>query len=320
MLHALARGPVSLGVFRFLLGIGEAGNWPAGVKVATEWFPVRERALASGIFNSGSSIGAMLAPPVVAWIVLQFGWPASFVLVGTTGFLWVAVWLAVYRSPPGAPRKPDQPAPLWRLARTPWMMRFTLSKVFSDPAWYFYIFWFPQYLSSARGFDLVSIGKYAWIPFVTADLGNFFGGFLAARLIRTGMAVQRARKVCVLFFAILMTASIPAVLVASAYVSIALISIATMGYTGALANMLAIPADRFPPHAVGSVWGLASMGAGFGGMVFSLITGWVVEHYSYIPVFFGFGVLPLIAAWIVWTLPGNPDHRLTDAGAPGGGD
>ncbi|MDQ6676200.1 MAG: MFS transporter, partial [Acidobacteriota bacterium] len=153
MLHALARGPVSLGVFRFLLGIGEAGNWPAGVKVATEWFPVRERALASGIFNSGSSIGAMLAPPVVAWIVLQFGWPASFVLVGTTGFLWVAVWLALYRSPPGAPRKPDQPAPLWRLARTPWMMRFTLSKVFSDPAWYFYIFWFPQYLSSARGFD-----------------------------------------------------------------------------------------------------------------------------------------------------------------------
>src|SRR5262245_7492240 len=183
---------------------------------------------------------------------------------------------------------------------------FTLSKVFSDPAWYFYIFWFPQYLKSARGFDLVSIGKFAWIPFLTADAGNLIGGALGGALLHRGIPVSRARKIAVLCFAALMTSAIPAVLVSSAFLSLALISIATFGYTGALANMLAMPADRFPRNSVGSVWGLASMGAGFGGMIFSLATGWVVDHYSYVPVFVGFGVLPLIAAAIVWSLPEPP--------------
>jgi len=311
MLHSLARGAFSLGAFRFLLGMGEAGNWPAGVKVVAEWFPPKERALASGIFNSGSSIGAVVAPPLVAWIVLQSGWRNAFLVVGGAGLVWLLAWLLIYSTPPNIRTEAaEPPVPVRHLLRSRWVRMFTASKVFSDPVWYFYIFWFPQYLTKARGFDLVSIGKYAWIPFLTADAGNLIGGAAAAFLLNRGVPVARARKVAVLFFAALMTSAIPAVLVESAFLSIALISAATLGYTGALANMLSMPADGFPKNTVGSIWGIASMGAGFGGMVFSLATGWVVDHYSYVPVFIGFGILPLIAASIVWMLP---DPRRQDA-------
>jgi ACS family hexuronate transporter-like MFS transporter len=304
ILHALSRGTLSLGVYRFLLGIGEAGNWPAGIKVVAEWFPVEERALASGIFNSGSSIGAIISAPLVAWIVLSFGWQASFYMVGATGLLWLAAWFAIYYTPAKVQREvAAKPIPALRLLRTRWVWSFTVSKIFSDPVWYFYIFWFPQYLRSERGFDLASIGKWAWIPFVTAGAGNLFGGWASEWMLRRSVSVHRAKKICVWLFAALMMSAIPAVLTPNVFLSIALISLATMGYTGALANMLSMPADVFPKNAVGSIWGLASMGAGFGGMVFSLITGWVVDHYSYIPVFFGFGLIPLIAAAIVWTLP-----------------
>ena len=304
MLHSLTRGAFSLGVFRFLLGMGEAGNWPAAVKVVAEWFPPKERALASGIFNSGSSIGAVVAAPLVAWVVLQAGWRSAFLMVGGVGLIWVLIWMLVYHTPTNARTEvASQPISVWKLLRTRWVCTFTASKIFSDPVWYFYIFWFPQYLKSARGFDIAAIGKFAWIPFFTAGAGNLLGGASAAALLNRGISVARARKLSVMFFAALMTAAIPAVLVSNVFVSIALISTATLGYTGALSNMLAMPADRFPKNTVGSVWGIASMGAGFGGMVFSLVTGWVVDHYSYVPVFVGFGILPLISAAIIWSLP-----------------
>jgi ACS family hexuronate transporter-like MFS transporter len=304
LLHALASGPLSLGVCRFLLGIGEAANWPAGVKVVAEWFPVRERALASGIFNSGSAIGAVAGPPLAVWVVVRFGWHAAFLGVGALAILWLAAWLLIYRSPATVEnQRKAPPIPVMRLLRTRWVSTFTLSKVFSDPVWYFYIFWFPKYLASARGFDLLDIAKLAWVPFATADVGNLIGGWLSSVLLRIGIPALKSRKICVMFFATLAMSSIPAVLCHNVYGAIALISLATLGYTGALSNMLAMPADVFPPNAVGSIWGLASMGSGFGGMIFSLATGWVVDHYSFTPVFFGFGILPLIAAAIVWTLP-----------------
>jgi len=304
MLHAFARGALSFGVFRFLLGMGEAGNWPAGAKVVAEWFPAKERALASGIFNSGSSIGAVLAPPLVAWIILKSGWQSAFLVVGGAGLVWLAIWMCIYYTPANSTGEAKgKPVPVGRLLGSRWIRLFTVSKIFSDPAWYFYIFWFPQYLKSARGFDMAAIGKFAWIPFFTAGGGNVLGGLCAAALISRGVSVGSARKISVMLFSVLMTSAIPAVLVSNVFVSIALISIATLGYTGALANMLAMPADRFPKSTVASVWGIASMGAGFGGMVFSLVTGWVVDHYSFVPAFVGFGILPLIAALIVWCLP-----------------
>lgn len=301
VLHAFARGPISLGAYRFLLGMGEAGNWPAGVKVVAEWFPERERALASGVFNSGSSVGAILAPPVVAFILLRFGWPSAFLFIGLLGFVWLGFWWKFYRTPEAAVVE-ERPLSAWRLFQMRLVWSFTLSKIFMDPAWYFYIFWFPEYLKHSRHFDMASIGAFAWIPFAVAGIGNLLGGVIGSWLLRRGLPVMVARKTALTLFALLMTAAIPAVLVNSAWLSIAFVSVAVAGYTGGLANMLALPADVFPKNAVASVWGLASMGAGFGGMIFTLVTGWVVDHFSFTPVFIGFGLIPLISAGILWTL------------------
>ena len=304
MMHALATNALTRGIFRFLLGLGEAGNWPGGVKVVAEWFPVRERALASGIFNSGAALGAIIAPPLIVWITLKLNWQSAFLLVGAAGFVWVALWRLVYYTPQQLRAASEKPISWRRLVRTRFVIYLTLAKIFIDPVWYFYIFWFPEYLRRERNFDLASIGKYAWIPFLAADIGNLVGGFVSAFLLRRGLSVTIARKTSVTLFALLMTCSIPAVLVGDVRVSIALVSLAMMGYTGSLANMLTFPADVFPKNTVGSIWGLASMGAGFGGMVFTLITGWILDHYSYTPVFVMFGVMPLVCASILWFLLG----------------
>ncbi len=304
VLTAAATGAYTLGAYRFLLGIGEAGNYPAGVKVIGEWFPPSERSLASGIFNSGAAVGAMLAPPLLAWSALRFGWRSSFVLVGLLGFVWMIVWLTIYRAPAETTGEAVlPPPPVKSLVRDRFVWQFTLSKVFADPVWYFYTFWFPQYLKMGHGFSLAQIGKIGWIPFATAGLGNLAGGFLTLLLVRSGVSHQTARRISVVVFSVCMMAAFPAAMVSSAAASIALISTATFGYSGALANVLALPRDVYPKNAVASIWGLASMGSGFGGMVFSLVTGWLVDHYSFRPVFAVFGTLPVIAAALVWTLP-----------------
>jgi MFS transporter, ACS family, aldohexuronate transporter len=306
LLHSFATGAISLGMFRFLLGIGEAGNWPAGVKVATEWFPETERALASGIFNSGSAVGAILAPPIVAWILLHYGWPAAFTAIGAVGLIWLVLWLPTYQTLPAVDDVLDvPPIPVRELVRKRFVVGFTLSKIFLDPVWYFYLFWFPEYLKRARAFDMAAIGKYSWIPFAVAGAGNFLGGGFSGWLLRRGASVTLARKSAVTLFAALMTSAIGAVLVQQAWLAIALVSIAMLGYTGSLTNMLALPGDVFPKNSVASVYGLASMGSGFGGMLFTLATGWLVDHYSYTPVFIGFGLLPLICATILWFVVGK---------------
>jgi ACS family hexuronate transporter-like MFS transporter len=307
MLHALSRGALSLGAFRFLLGVGEAGNYPAGVKLIAEWFPQEERSLASGIFNSGAAIGAILAPPLLAWIALTAGWRTAFLIVGMLGYLWLAAWLFLYRKP--ATTSNDEQSdrvPLRALLRSKFLWQFTLSKVFSDPVWYFYTFWFPQYLRVSQGFSLKQIGEMAWIPFFTASIGNLAGGAVFSALLRLTIPAPKARRIAVVAFSVIMSSSV-FVGGRSAVVSIALISIATFGYTGSLANLLAIPADVFPKGAVASVWGFASMGSGFGGMIFSLVTGWMVDHYSFPPTFVLFGIIPLVAAAMVWTLPKHSD-------------
>jgi len=313
ILHAFAQGVWSLAAMRFLLGMGEAGNWPAAVKVVAEWFPERERALASGFFNSGSAVGAIFAPPLVAWLLLRFGWPSAFVVVGLAGFLWLAFWWPIYRTPEQGRAEQTKPIPVRELLRSRFVIAFTVSKIFIDPVWYFYTFWFPEYLKNARHFDMASIGRYAWIPFAVAGVGNYAGGAVASWALRRGWTVTAARKGAVTLFAGLMLMAIPAVLVESAWASIALVSLAMCGYTGATANMLAMPADVFPKSAVASIYGLASMGSGFGGMLFTLLTGWAVDHFSYTPVFTGFGMLPLVCAAILWFALGPLSARNTPA-------
>jgi MFS transporter, ACS family, hexuronate transporter len=309
--HAFARSALSLGVFRFLLGIGEAGNFIAAVKVVAEWFPVRERALASGIFNSGSSIGSLASPPLVAFFVLGYGWPSAFLVVGAIGFMWLLAWLPVYHTPAESLLEATEPPPApWDLFRQRFVWSLTLAKVFFDPAWYFYIFWFPQFLSTVHHFDMAKIGRYGWIPFLTAAIGNLAGGAFSALMLRGGSSLLTARKVSLCVFAALMTAAIPAVLAPRPLVSIACVSLATFGYTGCLANMLALPADYYPKNALGSIWGLASMGSGFGGMVFTLLTGEALVHFSYKPVFFGFGIMPLICMAILLSVTTRSPARV----------
>jgi MFS transporter, ACS family, hexuronate transporter len=316
ILHALVTGPVSLGACRFLLGIGEAGNWPAAVKVVSEWFPPEERALASGIFNSGSAIGAIAAPPLVVWLLLRWGWQMAFLAVGLAGYAWLAAWWLVYRTPPGVPRAQRAGlATLWALLHTRFGLWFTLSRIFIDPAWYFYVFWFTKYLSTVHHFTIAEIGRTAWIPFLAAGIGNLAGG-AAARLLLRMMPLPKARKAGFAAFTLLMTAAIPAVFASSAVWSIAFVSVASFGYTGSVANSLAFPADVFPTSLVASMYGLASMGSGLGGMVFSWLAGVMIGRFGYTPVFTFYGIIPIVSVAIVLFLMGplHPDPRFQPAG------
>ena len=314
ILHVFACGPISLGCFRFLLGVGEAGNWPAAAKLVTEWFPPKERAMASGIFNSGSSIGSVISPLIIAWVVVAWGWQCSFLAMGTLGLIWVLAWWFVYFVPASvAAEVKETPVSAGKLLRTRFLIWFTISKVFMDPVWYFFVFWFPKYLNEVHHFSLKEIGMKGWIPYFSAALGNLAAGALTGWLIRRGTPIPAARKVSVSVFALLMLATIPAILTTNAWLAIALISLTTFGYTGYVANTLAFPADVFPKNAVASVYGLASMGSGFGGMVFMSVSGWMIAHYGYTPVFIGYGILPVIALAIVIFLMGplrpHPDFQ-----------
>jgi ACS family hexuronate transporter-like MFS transporter len=313
LLHAFTAGAVSLGIFRFLLGIGEAGNYPAGVRLIAERFPPAERSHASGIFNSGAAVGAILAPPLLAWIVLSSSWRVAFIAVGATGFVWTMAWLAVYpqeQSPIAV--SSSRSLPLKSLLHSRFLWQFTLSKFFSDPVWYFYTFWFPQYLRIVHAFTLKQIGETAWIPFIAAAVGNIAGGVVFSRLLRLNLDYGYARRIAIVVFSVLMSSAAAAGFMKSPAACIAVISVATFGYSGSLANLLAVPGDVFPANTVASIWGLASMGAGFGGMLFSLVTGWLVERYSFSSAFLLFSILPLIAAGIVWTLPQHRDTHDPD--------
>jgi ACS family hexuronate transporter-like MFS transporter len=298
--HVFARGAASLGIARFLLGAGEAGNWPAAAKLVGEWFPARERALASGIFNSGASIGSVVSTPLIAWLVLTWGWRAAFATVGGLGLAWVAGWWLVRTSPPAGATDASAPrVPVGQLLRTRFVIVFTIAKVFMDPVWYFFVFWFPKYLGDVHHFSLAEIGWKGWIPYFTAAVGNLAGGLLTATLIRRGVSTPVARKASATVFALLMLGTIPAILTHSAPLAIALVSLTTFGYTGFTANTLAFPADVFPKTAVASVWGLASMGSGFGGMLFMTLSGRLIGSFGYVPVFIGYGVMPVIAAALI---------------------
>lgn len=318
MLHAAAGSALQLGVFRFLLGMGEAGNWPGAVKAISEWFPPRERAFAVGFFNSGSAVGAIIAPTLVTWIMLTFSWQAAFVVTGSLGFVWLAAWLILYRSPREHPRVTGEELRLieegkhedsgstakgeiaWAdLLKHRQVWGLMLARFLSDPVWWFYVFWLPEYLKNGRGFSLAMIGLFAWIPFLSADVGNFLGGGLSGFLIKRRISVTTARKSVMAVSALVMTSGLLAVYAESAALSIALISLVTLAYSSWAANMLTLPADIFPSKVVGSAVGLSGTAAGLGGMLFTLITGWAVDRFSYTPIFTAAAMMPVAAALLV---------------------
>ena len=312
-LVSLATGFVNsasmLSSLRFLLGIGEGLNWPGASKAVAEFFPPRERGVAVAIFDSGSSVGGAIAALTVPWIAIRFGWRVAFESSGLLGFFWLALWLAVYRRP-SAEERLNLSRPGW--ASWPRMLRrretwaIVAGRSLTDPIWWFYVFWLPQYLSDVRGFSLKQIAAFAWIPFVAADAGNFAGGFASKFLIQRGMPVVRARKLVCAASSLPMLAGIPAAMVTSSFWSLGLICFALFGYASWSTMGLTFPSDLFPHEIVASVTGLSGFGAGLAGTGFTLLIGRVVDRFSYFPVFVIAALVPLLAtACVVFLLPSS---------------
>ena len=298
MMTTFASTVSSFSSLRFLLGIGEGFNWPGASKAVAECFPPQERGLAVAIFDSGSSIGGAVAALSIPWIAIQFGWRTAFAFSGVLGFAWLAWWLLIY---PASPVNKDAASP--RPSLSSWIAILTkretwaivIGRSLTDPVWWFYVFWLPQYLSDTRGFSLEKIALFAWIPFVAADAGNFAGGFASGALIKRGMSVMRARKWICAVSCIPMLAGIPAATVQNPYWALALICFALFGYAAWSTMGLTLPSDLFAPDVVGSVTGLSGLGAGAVSTVFTLLIGALVDKFSYAPAFVVAGTMPLLA-------------------------
>jgi ACS family hexuronate transporter-like MFS transporter len=305
MLHAAALGKWTLGGWRFALGLTEPGNWPAAAKAVAEWFPPQQRALGIGIFSAGSSIGSALAPPVVAWITLQYGWRSAFLATGSLGLVWLVLWLAIYRPPANAAQSAPAATVDWRaIIRKRGCWTLILTRFFTDPVIYFVIFWLPEYLRAERNFDLAMVGRYAWVPFAFNGVAYLTGGWLSGRLMRAGWPLPRARKAVMLMGAAIMPAAILAPRVPEAWMAIGAISLMGVGHALWVSNLQALPLDLFPGNEIGTATGFSGMGGAVGGMIANLGTGWLVANFSYTPVFLLAGLMhPLSAALTYWLLP-----------------
>jgi MFS transporter, ACS family, aldohexuronate transporter len=321
--HAFARGLTTLSVFRFVLGLGEAGNWPGAAKTVAEWFPIRERAFGMAIFNSGAAIGSVVAPPLIVWLSLSYGWQTTFIVTGSLGFAWLILWVLFYQSPErhkwlgeeerqliregqGARVTEASAPPRWReLLRFRQVWAIVLARFLTDPVWWLYISWLPKYLADARGFSLVKIGLFAWVPYVAADAGSLSGGWASGYLIARGWSVDSARKVVILIAALLMPAGIFAAFARDPMVALALIGVVLFGFQVWINNVQTLPSDFFSDKAVASVAGLGGTGAGIGSMIFILSTGWVVDHFSYVPVLVVAGLLAPFGTLVLFALSGR---------------
>lgn len=319
--HALARGAFSFGVARFLLGAGEAGNFPASIKAVAEWFSPRERAFATGIFNAGTNLGAWLAPPLVVWLTLRWSWQAAFIATGGLGFVWLALWLWIYRRPREHPWVSQEEIQLIETsgpahtepaeAKTPWQRilgyrqawGFVAAKFITDPIWWFYVYWIPSYLRQGRGFSLQEIGFFAGVPFWAAGFGSVAGGWLSGFLMKWGWSVNGARKTVMLVCALCMPAGIVAVFAPSAALALFFISIATSAHQGWSANLFTLASDLFPKQDVGTVVGVGGTAGAVGGMILALTAGYVLQWFhTYVPLFIVAGVMHPVALGLVHAL------------------
>jgi ACS family hexuronate transporter-like MFS transporter len=288
MMHGLAMGFASFCAARVLLGIAEAGNWPGAVKSVSETVSPEHRGLAVGLFNSGSFIAAIFAPPAVVALVRLWGWRLMFVLVGLTGIIWVWFWSRFYEKKISTTlRVENQPKATAILVylRNPAVWGLIVGRFLADPVWWFYAFWLPEYFVRSRGFDLTSIGHVLWIPFLFAALGSGFGGYASGLLIRRGNAAVSARKVLMVSGAALMLLGVAAFRAQNSLVAVAWICVVLFGYSSWATNILSLATDLFSSDEVARVTGISGTAGAIGGMIFTLITGWLVQSGSYGPVF-----------------------------------
>ncbi|HEY5780319.1 MAG TPA: MFS transporter [Lysobacter sp.] len=329
MSHALATTVVGFAIARFALGLGEAGNFPAAIKTVAEWFPRKERALATGVFNSGSNVGAIVAPLMVPIVATTWGWQAAFLCTGVLSAAWLVVWLAKYRAPEHESRvsaaelahiRSDPPE---AAVRVPWSQilrhrqawAFIAAKFITDPIWWFFLFWLPKFLHAEYGLTLLGLGVPLIVIFVLADVGSITGGWLAGRFIKLGWSVNRARKSAM---AICALAVVPIVFAAQAnnlWLAVGLIGLATAGHQGWSANVFTLTSDMFPRRAVASVVGIGGFAGAVGGMMIATFTGFLLETTgSYLPVFLMAGSAYLIALAVVhWLAPRLQPAQLEPA-------
>ena len=324
MVTSMATGLRTFCAFRFLLGAGEAANWPGATKAVSEWFPAKERGIAVALFDSGSAIGGAVAPALVVWLYHVFGtWRPAFIITGTLGFLWLLAWVITYHKPENHPRISEAERAMILAtragadeevarSRTPVLhilgYRQTwgciLSKAILDPYWYLVADWFALFLVS-RGFKLEDTLMGFWIPFVCADLGNFVGGGLSSWFIHRGWTVGAARRVIFLICGPTMLLMIPAVYTTRLWLLIAEFGLATLGYAACATVFLTLPSDLFESGSVATVSGLAGGVTGFVTIAATYTIGAVTDKYSFAPILLGVSVAPVLAAIVVFALVQN---------------
>ena len=313
----LGGATAGLALSRLVLGLGEAGNFPASIKAVAEWFPKKERALATGIFNSGTNIGALVTPLVVPWITLAYGWQWAFVITGVLGFGWVIWWFVSYRDPemhPGvnaAELAIIQSDPVEKTAPIPWSRllphrqtwAFAAGKFLTDPIWWLYLFWVPDFLKRNHGLDLKTMGLPLVVIYLVADVGSIGGGWLSSHLIKRGWSTNAARKTAMLVCALAVVPMLAAAQVKSLWMAVALVSIAAAAHQGWSANLFTLVSDMFPKRAVGSVVGIGGMAGSVGGMLIALVVGAILQKTgSYVPIFVMAASAYLVALVIIQLL------------------
>jgi len=310
MSHALVGSVAGFAAARFALGLGEAGNFPAAIKTVAEWFPRRERALATGIFNSGSNLGAIIAPAAVPVIAVTLGWQAAFLATGLLSTTWLVTWLLTYQPPEQHPRLSSAELALIRgdpqevAVRVPWLQllrhrqtwAFVMAKFMTDPIWWFFLFWLPKFLNAEYGLTLTGLGVPLVLIFLMADVGSIAGGWMAGRFIKRGWSLNRSRKTAMLICAVAVTPIVFASGANNLWLAVALIGLATAGHQGWSANVFTLTSDMFPRHTVASV-------VGIGGMMIATFTGFLLETTgSYLPVFLLAGSAYLLALLVMHLL------------------
>ncbi|TFW21835.1 MFS transporter [Massilia arenosa] len=313
MLTGLVQNVVQLGVARGALGLGEAGNYTAGPKAVGEHFPPAERGFAVGVYTAGAMVGATIAPPLIAWLALSYSWRAAFVITGAAGLVWIAVWMLVYRDAPAAAAAGAKPAryPWSKVLRDRSVWGLAATRLVADPVWYFYLFWLPKYMADQYGFGLVQVAQLAWMVYLAADFGSIGGGVLSGLLIKRGIANQRSRLIVMTCAAALGPLGMLIATGVSAPVMIALAAVVAFAHMMFQVNLTSAAVDRYPGHAVATVFGVIAAGSGLGGMLSTQVVGDLVSTTGYKPLFIMMGCLHPIACALAWwgLSGGRPQHH-----------